>query len=116
MDPASIAFVIPLALTLNASELISILLSSTFTDNVDEPPNEILAEVVANPSPAVTVTALLLSLLFAMEPASIVFVTESVSPVETRVPTFEGSVRVISSDKLSGDIILIEFTPFEEFS
>ena len=51
-----------------------------------------------------------------IEPASIVFVTEPVSPVETRVPTFEGSVRVISPDKLSGDIILIEFTPFEEFS
>ena len=52
-----------------------------------EPPPE-------SPSPAVTVTAEFDNLAFAIEPASIVFVTVPVSPEPTKVPVEVGKVRV----------------------
>ena len=55
IEPASIAFVTPLALTLNTSELVSIELSSTPTASDTEPPRE-TAPPPERPSPAVTVT------------------------------------------------------------
>ena len=45
------------------SELISILLPSTFTDRVAVPPKLIDPEVVANPEPAVTVRELFANIL-----------------------------------------------------
>ena len=61
--PANIAFVMPPAFTRRVSELISILLSSTFTDREAEPPKLIDAEFVVNPEPAVTVRELFANIL-----------------------------------------------------
>ena len=74
IEPANIAFVIPLALTLNVSELISIELSSTPTAKETELPSETEPPPL-KPSPAVTVTALFASFAFAIEPASSSFDT-----------------------------------------
>ena len=67
---ATIEFVIPEALTRIVSELISMLLSSTFTDKVDVAPRLIESLVDANPFPGTTVIALLDNLSLAIEPAS----------------------------------------------
>ena len=69
IDPPNIAFVIPLALTRNASESISILEPSTPTARETELPSETEPPPL-NPFPAVTVTALFDSLSFAIEPAN----------------------------------------------
>ena len=69
IEPANIVFVTPPDLTLRTSELVSIDESSTPTASVTEAPSA-TEPPPDKPSPAVTVTALLASFAFAIEPAS----------------------------------------------
>ena len=117
MLPCNISFVTPNALIFRLSLFISILLSSTFTDKVDDSPNAIVSLVDDIPDPALTVISLNTNFVISIDPANILFVILAVSPSDISLPELAVGIVIVILEfhiSLSGLNVILFEPPLED--